>query len=1312
MKKRFLEWPIHHRIFFVTIALTILSSLTFAGIFYAKKAFTSPAPSSTANFRMPTDPSRMRGETSGTDTHFAIADSEYLNITLDSSETVDLRFTSIPKVITMMFAQATTSVTATQITLSGLVKNTTYYKYEDDYHHLTQFTSDNNGAYSYTQDISTRHFVFIQTVKSTKFISDTGGDCATIGTWNQTAKTCTLNQDISETVQIDSDGVTLDGNGHKITITPEYTVNGIFISGKASTTVKNLTVNGAYEGIFLYQSNSNIIADNTLVGNMNGMHIYSGKGNTIERGIINANHRGIGINSSTKNRILDNTIQENNFLDIDAYGYIGNPAVCDNTITGNIGSGGRPIGFFNSPTTLTGGTFSELILCNADNSNISNVTVRGSDSKQNNGFFAILTDSSTFIDNTSNDNNYGMFIGHASNNNAFERNTANGNIFGIIIYNSINNRVLENTSGENHFDLNMQGGYIGSAVCGNTIAGNIGSGDRPIGFFNATTTLSGGTFSQLIFCNADHSEISNVTVNGSDGKRNNGFLSLYTDHANFSNITSNGNTHGIYLINSQSNTFENTTVTDDGFSIFLDNSNTNILKNISAGSNGNIWFDSANNNELDGATLGAAANVYFHESNSNRIHNFTFSGACNIYTYDNAGTGNLIYNNNSVGQSFRTIGMVGNSFNLPKPIGGNYWSEYDTPEEGCNDADNDGFCDAPYVIPDMYSGGSDSRDNLPWTTKDGWKGKTVKVAVVLAEMSDTFHSTGSFTKQFCDSDGNRVTKTYAGHTREYFQDLTNCVRDYYRENSYGAVNVEFDIFDNNGDWYRTSRPYTDYVSPFPFDLLKNEKRFVRDAYSVSQPLIEGNYDALAMVHAGYSYAKEDESGYLLRSRSWVPSIQPITNPPYALIVGEFEDIGVLTHELGHVLGTILAPEHTSTPDMYKTDYNQVSDSIGAWDLMARGAIGSFKNNPVHMSSYIKEFLGWLQYDHHFDGNYDTFPIDALETKTAGSGVFRYNTDLSKNTYYIAEARDKNLARWDTLLPDNREKALVLYYVDTHNSDTYGYDWLTGNPKYLPCTISIPPNGVLANNSEFYSDYDNLLRFTKSNDSEDLTSIPKKYSVDLNVSHITPNPIFPNFLKGIILRPSGVSPLFGGLNGLFSGTMIPPDGPELSHYEGRLFILLYFIFIFSLLIFLVFFVPFCFIRDEQRRKQMRRRFVFGFVLTEILMALSMTLFWWYLLYVVPTGVLIPQEEPSAINPDTDLHAITPDGRHIGMNYVTGLYENKIAGSIVSGDLDNMHEWIFVPSTETVRYYVSAHDTQAFFDANPDIASQVPDKTDKY
>ena len=52
-------------------------------------------------------------------------------------------------------------------------------------------------------------------------------------------------------------------------------------------------------------------------------------------------------------------------------------------------------------------------------------------------------------------------------------------------------------------------------------------------------------------------------------------------------------------------------------------------------------------------------------------------------------------------------------FNVAVPKGGNYWSYYDTSSEGCDDINNDGFCDNPYT----FTGGV---DNLPWTRQNGW----------------------------------------------------------------------------------------------------------------------------------------------------------------------------------------------------------------------------------------------------------------------------------------------------------------------------------------------------------------------------------------------------------------------------------------------------------------------------------------------------------------------------------------------------------------------------------------------------------------
>lgn len=71
---------------------------------------------------------------------------------------------------------------------------------------------------------------------------------------------------------------------------------------------------------------------------------------------------------------------------------------------------------------------------------------------------------------------------------------------------------------------------------------------------------------------------------------------------------------------------------------------------------------------------------------------------------DNIVAGNTISGN---GVQARVTGGAGNSFNRAMSDGGgNHWSDYDSPVEGCVDAGGDGFCDAAY----QFEGGV---DNLP-----------------------------------------------------------------------------------------------------------------------------------------------------------------------------------------------------------------------------------------------------------------------------------------------------------------------------------------------------------------------------------------------------------------------------------------------------------------------------------------------------------------------------------------------------------------------------------------------------------------------
>lgn len=184
---------------------------------------------------IPQEP-QMPGRLEANGTYFElINNSEYLNITLDSSEPINLTLESAPEMVTMHIESASGAASA-MIILGGFLPQTTYHKYQDDYHNHTAFTTDANGKYAYMQDLSHMHLIFIQPRPSTKFINDnaTGGDCTLFGTWDAATKTCTLANDLTETVQIDSNNTILDGNDH--TITGSNTGNGIYISGMTGVT--------------------------------------------------------------------------------------------------------------------------------------------------------------------------------------------------------------------------------------------------------------------------------------------------------------------------------------------------------------------------------------------------------------------------------------------------------------------------------------------------------------------------------------------------------------------------------------------------------------------------------------------------------------------------------------------------------------------------------------------------------------------------------------------------------------------------------------------------------------------------------------------------------------------------------------------------------------------------------------------------------------------------------------------------------------------------------------------------------------------
>jgi M6 family metalloprotease-like protein len=105
-------------------------------------------------------------------------------------------------------------------------------------------------------------------------------------------------------------------------------------------------------------------------------------------------------------------------------------------------------------------------------------------------------------------------------------------------------------------------------------------------------------------------------------------------------------------------------------------------------------------------------------------------------------------------------------------------------------------------------------------------------------------------------------------------------------------------------------------------------------------------------------------------------------------------IGVFAHEFGHAFGL---------PDLYDTqNFNGNSEGVGNWDLMGAGSWGgdnSHPETPSHMSAWSKEFLGWVT---PREINADTDVV--LRPVESQPDVVKVR--ISDSEYYLIEYRQK------------------------------------------------------------------------------------------------------------------------------------------------------------------------------------------------------------------------------------------------------------------------------------------------------------------
>jgi parallel beta-helix repeat protein len=132
-----------------------------------------------------------------------------------------------------------------------------------------------------------------------------------IGTWDAVNRTYTLNTDVSETIRIDEDDLTLDGDGH--TVTGPGSGSGVYLYQRSNVTITNLTVEGFDIGIYLdYICQNNTLTGNTVSNNSSGIYLVTSSGNTLTGNSVSNNISGIYLHNSSTNLIYNNNFIDNN----------------------------------------------------------------------------------------------------------------------------------------------------------------------------------------------------------------------------------------------------------------------------------------------------------------------------------------------------------------------------------------------------------------------------------------------------------------------------------------------------------------------------------------------------------------------------------------------------------------------------------------------------------------------------------------------------------------------------------------------------------------------------------------------------------------------------------------------------------------------------------------------------------------------------------------------------------------------------------------------------------------------------------------
>ena len=192
-------------------------------------------------------------------------------------------------------------------------------------------------------------------------------------------------------------------------------------------------------------------------------------------------------------------------------------------------------------------------------------------------------------------------------------------------------------------------------------------------------------------------------------------------------ITGDGTGIGVEIISATGVTVQNLDISHFISGIYLTGSNANtVTNNIISYTSYGVNFVGASTNNLISSNFfynnvnGVHAWPSTSNGNTVTLNTFYQSGHEQVQWHE-TNDNNLVYHNNFLNPQLTQIidECIGCTNQYSTASGGNFYSNYNEPIEGCNDVNLDGFCDDPYIITDDI-GNPNAQDDLPFVVQNGW----------------------------------------------------------------------------------------------------------------------------------------------------------------------------------------------------------------------------------------------------------------------------------------------------------------------------------------------------------------------------------------------------------------------------------------------------------------------------------------------------------------------------------------------------------------------------------------------------------------